>query len=315
MWSSSQFADITTNEKSIQPVFTSSGTFTVNLTAYDEFYPDDPLFASTDVTIQAGAQNVSLVVLNTDSINPSFPNVSTRNLSLLFTTSPTSASYSCVLLVDNPIIFNETIYPNNSIIKYQTANVGMYEIRLNCTFSNGIKTFNSLIQYVEDPVEGLDVANMTLVEHIFFVVVVMTRGTQPMVSFWLNGIQDYGFKFDQALLVGNSSLYSTVPSGLTYVKMNAFNNVSNVTAQATFPLKYPIHNLRVNVTEPVRVVNEVMHYYFGTVIEFQITMDYGTQVSVTAYANYPNYLAYAQNFTGEWTTPCNFTIVYTMPGT
>lgn len=310
-WSSTEFQPISTQNASIYPIFTSAGTFWVNLTAYDEY--SNELSASVQVVVSMQNYSLSLQVLNTDSISSLYPDVSMRNLSLLFSTGP-SSQYVCVLHIDSSMTFNETIYPNNSVIVYHANRTGDYHITLNCSYPFGSAWFN-FTHRVEDPIKNLTLLNNTVSQNTpFQLIASIQSGTNPVVSLWLNGIKDNGFTFNSAQLIGISSPFATALPGLNNVTINAYNNVSNVTIHSTILVAYSIQNATITCLSPTAVINGIIYYAFGTIINCTLNMLSGSDVSASIYAGDSTIAIYSNNFTGQWSLPISFTHNYLTPG-
>lgn len=317
-WSSLEFGNVSTVNKSIDPIFTSQGTFQVDLAAYDSNNPNSPLFASANVTVVPGTQNLSLVILNTDSINPNRSDVSTRNLSILFTTGPI-ASYICELLIDleATILFNQTSQPNNSIINYYANRTGLYAINLTCSFGDGsVNRSVSLNHYVEDPIRELSLVNTTVIlannTQLVSLLVSMANGTDPIVIFYLNGIKDMGFVFNSVLFLGYSSQYSGIPGGANNVTISAYNNVSYVSVDVALVVKYKIFNPVIQCDPAVSVINGLGYYMTETAINCYLNMTTGSKVSVAIFISSIPIFSY--NFTGEWTTVATIPYNFSQPG-
>lgn len=312
-WSSTAFENFSTSNNSIQIVFLDPGIHQVNLTAYDSF---NQVFLTLFVNVMSYNVFLSLTAMNTLNSR-----VSTRNLSLLFTTS--SSNYSCVLNIDYPIVFNQSIYANNSIINYVTSRDGFYDIKLNCSYPNYVNKYFNLSLNIENPIFGLDLLNSTVsLNQPARLAIAVRNGTNPTVKLWVNGILDLGFTFDVTSRLGFSSSLATLNLGTNNITLVAFNYVSNETLFRIFYGAYPIVNAELNcfttsANSSILVTNPNNAFNFGNIVGCRLNMSRGSDVRMTIFygdETSANSTGSLINLTGTWAAPYFINHSYAMPG-
>lgn len=305
----------TTNQSLFYYTFTSTGAYSVSVTARNSIS-----FATytLSITISSGIGGLSFKAGNM----PNSSSIVGQPANFLFIIK-VGSNYQCTINYGDgsPIatISDASAYINNTYVSHTYTSENVYSVNITCASPTNVlnQTFSHYAQY---PLLGLALTSTgTLVNTAYSIAFTLTSGSFPnQFLFYIDGVLDTGAMYSNLAGQSSNRAAETTPAVHT-VFINMTNEVSTIQLNGTFQVSSPLQNVKFAVLPASGI--SAYTYLYPAYLNLTTSMTSGANVLISISADsgnptgstLPNNTVSVQT-TGTWVDPNVITYFYVNPG-